>query len=112
MSVNSSGSVERFTLGAGESKIFENIDTGSNAWVVDVHGEVVRNMDGTLGATVDAPVALQGDNGGTFASPTGVASATIKSGGFATLTGNVSAKYARIINTGPGIVYVVAKSMR
>jgi hypothetical protein len=37
--INSSGAVERFTLAAGESKVFVTEDPGGNSWALDLHGD-------------------------------------------------------------------------
>lgn len=111
MSVNSSSSIERFTLGAGESKTWVNTDLGGNLWTVDVNGELVQNMDGTIAASVSATCTLQTSE--TLAGPfVDVATVTVASNGYDAFKG-ATGKFARIINVaGPGIVHVVAKPAR
>lgn len=110
MSVNSSGSVERFTLASGETKSFKNIDLGANQVAVDVHGEVVPNMDGTLPASVAAAVALKTSKDGTTYAD--VDTGSVVSGGSDILAGVIPGPYCDIVNTGPGVVHVVAKFQR
>lgn len=57
-SINSSGSVERFTIAAGEAKEFEVLKPGGTQWLVDVHGDEDQNMTGDLIA-VGTSVELQ-----------------------------------------------------
>lgn len=59
MAVNSTSSIERFFIGAGDSRAFVNTDPGSNLWDIDVNGELVQNMDGTVAASNTAVVKLQ-----------------------------------------------------
>ncbi len=58
MSVNSSGSVERFMLATGESKSFEVQAPGGTQWVIDAHGEVFQDVAGALSGA-SATVELQ-----------------------------------------------------
>lgn len=58
MPVNSTSSIERFSLAGTQFKSWENTDPGSNTWDVDVNGEIVQNMDGTLGASSSVTVGL------------------------------------------------------
>lgn len=53
--INSSGSVERFTLAAGESKVFVTEAPGGNSWALDIHGD---NQE-----TANASVLLQSSEG-------------------------------------------------
>lgn len=99
--VNSSGAVERFTLGAGESKVFLTEDPGGNLWNLDI------NADNQGPSVV---VALQtSETNGSYAT---VGSAvTVVPGGFDVLSGRTG-RWTRIINTGTGLAYVVAKPAR
>lgn len=59
MSVNATSSIERFFIGAGDSRAFVNTDPGSNLWDIDVNGELVQGMDGVVAASNTAVVKLQ-----------------------------------------------------
>ena len=63
MPVNSTSSIERFTLAPGEFKAWANTDPGTNLWDVDVNGEIVQYMDGTLAASASAAVGLYTSEG-------------------------------------------------
>jgi hypothetical protein len=99
--VNSSGAVERFTLAAGESKVFQTEDPGGNLWNLDI------NCDNQGPSSI---VALQSsETNGSYAT---VGSAvTVVPGGYAALSGQTG-RWTRIINTGTGLAYVVAKPAR
>lgn len=112
--LNSSGSVERFTLANGESKVFTNLANalgvpGSNNVHADVHGD--ENQD-NLGNPVDtgsSQVKLQtSEDGVTF---TDVATSTVVSRGYAVLTGVVGA-FWKVLNNGPSQVHLVVKPSR
>ncbi len=60
MSINSSGSVERFTLAAGEVKEYEVQKPGGCLWFIDVHGDQSQSITGVLdavGTTVELDTA-------------------------------------------------------
>lgn len=98
---NSSSSVERFTLAAGENKTFISNAPGGNLWEVDVTSD---NQE-----TATAVVALQTSEDGT--SFTTVSTVTVVPAGYAATSGSTG-RYAKIINSGSGIAYVVAKAAR
>lgn len=104
---NSSGSVERFLLGAGEYKDYEVLPPGATAWSIDVHGEAVQGVDGSMSGA-SAVVKLQTKENLVDAW-TDVATATVVAAGIGLLQGACK-QYSRIINVaGPGVVQVVAK---
>ena len=104
-SINSSGSVERFTLAAGESKEFEVQKPGGCGWVIDVHGDESQSMVGVLNA-VGTTVKLQSAEGA--AAYADVGTVTVVPGGTQALTGQTG-QFAKIVNTGQGLAHVVAK---
>lgn len=100
--INSSGSVERFTLAAGESKSFLNVTPGGNQWAIDLHGDDQESANAVVAlqtSEVDSGYATVGST------------VTVVPGGIATLTG-ATGKYAKILNSGSGLVHIVAKPLR
>jgi hypothetical protein len=107
MSTNSTGSVERFLLGAAEFKDFEVLPPGATAWQIDVHGEVVQAIDGAMSGA-NATVKLQTKENAVDAW-TDVAQAVVVPGGIGLIQGACK-QFSRIINVaGPGVVTVIAK---
>lgn len=100
--INSSGSVERMTLAAGESKTFINVTPGGNQWVLDLHGDDQE--------TGNAVVDLRTSEDGTTFTTVGSA-VTVVAGGIAALSGATGA-YGQIRNVGPALIHVVAKPFR
>lgn len=66
MPVNSTSSIERFIIGAGQSRSFVNIESGSNGWDVDINGEIIQYVGGDLAPTLAAVVKLQTANDSTM----------------------------------------------
>ncbi len=112
--INSSGMTERFTLASGESKVFSNKAnelgvSGGNLVVVDAHGDEDQDLNGAPLATGSAVVKLQtSEDNVTY---TDVATATVVSRGYASVTGSVGA-YFKILNNGPAQAHFVAKPQR
>ncbi len=96
--LNSSGSVERFTLASGEGKVFETA-LGSNSLTVEVKG------DDQAAEAVEVTVQTSEDN----VSFSDVDDVTVVPCGSATIVVAVG-KYGRVISTdGEDLVHVVCK---
>jgi hypothetical protein len=97
MSVNSSGSVERFILPAGGSKAFEVLTPGGTRWNVSYFVPVNMDLAGTLD-NISGTVKLQTSEDGITYSDVANTTITVVPGGEMNVTGATGA-FARFINT-------------
>lgn len=112
MTINSSSSIERFALAAGDSKSYEVLVPGGTLWAIDLHGDDpgADLVFGTPAAVPSATIKLQTSEDATTWTDVGSA-VTVVAKGYALLTG-ATGRYARIINTGAvGLGHLVAKPM-
>lgn len=97
MSLNSSGSIERFVLPAGGSKAFEVLHPGGTRWNVQYFVPTNMDLSGTLD-NVSGTVKLQTSEDGISYSDVSGTTITVVPGGEMQVTG-ATGHYAKFVNT-------------